>query len=353
VARTSIEHVTAEELDAKLRPLLDELGKLKGRVTVLETPPPIKPGLQLVPSGPITTSSPGQIIERRWIRVENGVGVDVRHTDVVIRDCWIDHRGSGDGIQGMGATGLKLYDVRVHKQDAPERGPLTNPSSGLAVRSSPDVHLDRVLISDFTTGISATRSPRLLAEQVLVRDPRGGAAVSLEASDEYKIERSYLFSDRDRAWNNSVFISRDSSRGFLLDTLINGCNAPSGRCVVITTTEQGSSEGCQVIGCDALGWSAGAFFVGGNVTGALFLRCRARDSYRPCGAGRGEPPSNSLLYAVLPSASGVQVEEGQHFNLVNPDNLFWDRARLLAEQSEEVDFVPLAPLELAGGVFDL
>jgi hypothetical protein len=177
-------------------------------------------------------------------------------------------------------------------------------------------------------------------------------------SHEYRVERCYFKSDLDVAHNEDIFSSYDSSRGLLTDTLIDGCNSPTGWCVLIETSAEGVSEGCQTIRVDALNWSTGAFAAYDNARDVLFLRCRARDSHRPCGGGRGEPRSNSLTYGAgpgLPAVGPVNVrfEECEHHGLINPGNMFWDKNRMLSAVTREVDFVPLSPVLLTGGVFDL
>jgi hypothetical protein len=79
------------------------------------------PVADLVPSGTVTTTAHGQVIE--GLRFTGSVAINVRHDDVIIRDCYVDWRPTASGqyairSQTHPTTGLRpanteIYNVEV------------------------------------------------------------------------------------------------------------------------------------------------------------------------------------------------------------------------------------------------
>ena len=79
------------------------------------------PTIRLAPSGPVTSTADGQIIEDLDISSNAGNGITVMHHSVTVRNCRIRHAG-GHGLRAEGVAGLRLHDLEIDHTGAPPAG---------------------------------------------------------------------------------------------------------------------------------------------------------------------------------------------------------------------------------------
>src|SRR5215468_677005 len=77
--------------------------------------------IRLVPSGPVISRGPGDVIENLDIDARFGNGITVLHRHVAVRNCRVRH-GEGHGVHAMDAGGLVLQDLEIDHVGAPPSG---------------------------------------------------------------------------------------------------------------------------------------------------------------------------------------------------------------------------------------
>src|SRR5689334_13306490 len=77
--------------------------------------------IRLVPSGPVISRGPGDVIENLDIDARFGNGITVLHRHVTVRNCRVRH-GQGHGVHATDADGLVLEDLEINHVGAPPSG---------------------------------------------------------------------------------------------------------------------------------------------------------------------------------------------------------------------------------------
>lgn len=289
-------------------------------------------------SGPIAVGATDQVIEDVSIDAVAGrpaiLGTNAAR--LTIRRCRIRHPVGTAGVYLRDCPGTTIEDCVFSVPNAPEAGPLERETNAVSIMRSPDCLVRRIYLRDCSTGVYATDSPHLRIEHITGENQRGpfprGMLVQFNRSANSMLEDFFATNDvriSNTEDNVSIFFSDNCviRRG-----CIDGNNSPSGVCVMFQDSHGGLCEDV-----DAVRFSNGAFsaYPGRNVT---FLRCRARDSYRP--TPRGEPQSNSLIFAASPGSADVRVRGCAYFAHVNPRNLLWDPRHFTEIDLSEIDFTP-------------
>jgi Right handed beta helix region len=325
-------------------PQSDEANQTPGRVAALP----------LVPSGPVTSRTDGQVIENLDVDARAGDAVTVVHQNVTVRNCRIRHAG-GHGVNATGATGLVLQDIEIDHVGAPPSG--VGPSqlrNNVNLESCPNTTIARVKASRGSSNIYGESSEGARMRFLELHDARGpmprGQNVQLNQSPNSVVE-DFSGENGPTSWtedNVSVFRSNGCvvRRG-----LVHYNNSPTGDGVMI----EGSFD-CLVEDVDAVQQGNGAFAAvpesDAGSGGCSFLRCRTRATYNTKRDGRAAPSSNGVSIYTLISPGGQKhtVTDCHYDALANPRNLLWDEAAVNAGWSfTPRAFSPRNPIRLVFG----
>jgi hypothetical protein len=258
---------------------------------------------------------------------------------IVIRRCRFRHGAGSAGIELRNCAGASIEDCTFEVTDAPPTGPLAAETNAVVFSSSPDGLVRRVLVRDCSTGILGLRSPHLRVAHLTGINQRGpfprGALVQFARCEKSQLENFYARNDINVAHTEDNVSVWRSDGCTIRRGLIAGNNSPSGMGVMFEHSNEGLCEDV-----DVSRFSNGAFaaYPGRDI---IFRRCRARDSYRP--TPRGEPKSNSVVFAASPEAERVRVIDCSYFAHVNPKNVVWERSRFSTLELALRDFPPAAP----------
>ena len=308
----------------------------------------------LVPSGSVTSTGDGQVIENLDIGAHAGTGITVIHRGVTVRRCRIRHAG-GHGLHAQGAAGLRLEDLEIDHVGAPPVGASSSRDrNNIDLDGCPGAVITRVKASRGSANMYLKRSEGARLNLLELHDARGpeprGQNVQFHRSpgsllEEFSAENGPLSWTED---NISVF---RSDRCIVMHGLVSYNNSPTGDGVMI----EGSS-GCLVEEVDAVQQGNGAFAAvpqGDTACGdCTFRRCRTRDSYNAPRDGRAAPSSNGLSFYTRISAGAKKhtITDCCYDALANPRNLIWDAGAVNPGWSISPQvFVARSPIRLVFG----
>ena len=308
----------------------------------------------LVASGPVTSSSDGQIIENMDINSSFRNGVTVVHQNVTVRNCRIRHVGA-HGVHAEGVAGLVLQNLEIDHVGASYSG--VGPSenrNNINLESCPNTIICLVKASRGSTNVYAVHSEGTRMSFVELHDARGpmprGQNVQLNASPNSTVE-DFSAENSSYSWTEDNISVFRSDRCVLRRGLVSYNNSPTGDGVMI----EGSSD-CVTEDVDAVQQGNGAFAAvpqgEAGCGGCAFIRCRTRESYNAPRDGRPAPSSNSLsIYTrISPGARKHTIADCQYDALANPRNLIWDlRAVNPGWSFKHRPFAPRIPIRLAFG----
>ena len=248
------------------------------------------PRCDLTPSPPVTVAQDRQVVENLWITSTAGPAVVVQgHQGVVIRNCVIHHAG-GPGIDFAAADNLRIEDVSIINDDAPERG--ANPSESLINihgYQSTGVIIQRAKLERGSSGIYLLESPGAHLSFLEGHDFRGpfprGQLVQLDKSPDAIVEDFSAENPPDTSFPEDVISVYQSARATVRRGLIDGNNSTAGVGVMFELSGGEEVGLCEDV--DAIHQGNGAFsaYPGIDVT---FRTTRMRDNI--CSdQGRGLP----------------------------------------------------------------
>jgi Right handed beta helix region len=300
----------------------------------------------LRPSRPLVVSTDDEVIENLDIVADEGVpGIRAEGIKgLTVRNCRIRHSVGSHGINLSSCAAALIENCELIVPDAPASGPLARATNAIQLYRSPDTVIRKIRLRDCSTGIYGIESPRLKVSEIEGYNQRGpfprGALVQFNRCAGSELENFYARNDIAVAFtedNVSVF---ESPNCRVKQGLIDGNNSPSGTGVMFEKSDDGICADVDVIHFSS------AAFAAYPAKRVLFLRCNARDSYRP--TPRGEPGSKSLVFAVSPESADIRVSQSLYFAHANPANIIWDKTRLVEDDLKYQDFVPRPPLRLVG-----
>lgn len=296
----------------------------------------------LTPSGPITVTANGQVVENKLITANGAIGITVNgFSNVIIRN--VEIRVSGrHGIDVSSATALTIDTVKI-----------VNTSSGVPLPSEQNcidifggsVNITRAYLEGCSTGIYAVQSPGVQAHFIEGHNFRGpfprGQLFQANNSDDCLLEDFSAVNVSPKMWTEDNVSIYQSDGCIVRRGLLDGNNSPSGVGVMFEDAVEGLGQDI-----DAVRMGNGAFFAypGTNIT---YQRTRAKNNI--CGSqdGRGTPSSNALLWGVEPSSTGIQILASQYFNACNQFNISWDDSAIDVREITNADFTPRAPIVLS------
>lgn len=308
-------------------------------------------GLCLIPSGAVSSSADGQVIENLDILAARGNALTILHKNVTVTNCRIRH-AEGHGIHAQYADNLLLQNLEIERvEGAPKTGP-KDFDNNIDLNECENAKVVRVKASRGSSNLYLERSPGLRLTLLEMHDARGpfprGQNIQLNQCPGSLLE-DFSAENGPSSWtedNVSVYRSDGCSvrRG-----LVSYNNSPTGDGVML----EGSSN-CLVEDVDAVQQGNGAFAavpegkVGSG--GCVFLRCRTRQSYNTRRDGRDAPSSNGVSFYVEISAGAQKhtIADCCYDHIANPRNLIWNTKALNPGWSfTRRPFVPLSPLRLA------
>jgi hypothetical protein len=316
----------------------------------------------------VTFAANNEVIENKHIVISNKDGVVAQgKSGCVLRNCLIEHTGTGYAMRIQDSPGFTLDSCRVLKDDAPATGYLPSERNGVFINRSSDFTAYRVHVADFSACFYIVASPRFHGSYIQMENPRGpgpnrvgsanyqpgipdgsrGQAIQFNNSPDYLLEDFSIFADPEVCWSEDLVSSYDSPRGILRRGRIHGGNSPTGWGIMIETSVTGVTGQNRNEDIDITGWCTGAAAAYDAATGVVFLRVRVRDSTLVCGSDRGNPTSGSLTFASGPGTSGTQIDDCNHFNLANPGNMYWQAANFALRDSTSSDFTARDYIALA------
>jgi len=343
--------VPASRLITMCPSILAETRHLPVGLSARRTRPPLT---LLVPSGPITSTADGQIIQNLDIDTNSGNAVNVLHRGVTVRNCRIRHAG-GHGLHAEGAIGLLLQDLEIEHVGAPVFG--VGPSAdrnNLNLDGCSGATVTHVKASRGSANIYVVASAGLRLNFLELHDARGptprGQNVQFDRSPHSVLE-DFSAENSTTSWtedNVSVF---RSDCCIIRRGLVSYNNSPTGDGVMV----EGSSD-CVVEDVDAVQQGNGAFAATPQdeeeCGGCTFRRCRTRETYNSSRDGRPAPSSGGLsFYTRISAGARKHTITACHYDaLANPKNLVWD----LRAVNEDLSFThrrfdPRGPVRLAFG----
>lgn len=333
----------------------------------------VSPGASLTPSGPVTVTSSGQVVQNLDITA-TGTGNGVRvngFSDVVVRNCRVRH-ATGRGIYATSAARLLVEDVDIRCTSAPAAG--QNPNSNMnniELASTSDAIIRRVRLRDGSSGIYAVSSHRVRFSFIEGYNHRGpfprGQVVQFNQCTSPVLEDFSCVNQGNVAWTEDNVNCYGCTTPAVRRGFIRGNNSPSGQGVIVENTAGGS--GGIIEDVDVVYWGNGAFMADGDSSGVQFWRCRARDGidnapnnsfgdpdYQgnpiPDWAGfvgslnRGLPSSGSEpFFAYLVAQPNIEFHQCQHWNRPRA-GVAWDQNLMSVREFAEVNFAPRAPIVL-------
>lgn len=284
--------------------------------------------IRLAPSGPVTSTADGQIIEDLDISSNAGNGITVMHHSVTVRNCRIRHAG-GHGLRAEGVAGLRLHDLEIDHTGAPPAG--VGPSedcNNVDLEGCPGTVITRVKASRGSSNIYVLRSERTHLRFLELHDARGpmprGQNLQLNGSP-HSVLQDFSAENSSTSWTEDNISVFRSDLCILQRGLVSYNNSPTGDGVMI----EGSSY-CLVEDVDAVQQGNGAFAAVPQgeawCGGCTFRRCRTRETYNSRRDGRAAPSSDGLsFYTRISAGSPKHTISACHYDvLANPSNLIWD-----------------------------
>lgn len=305
--------------------------------------PTVEP-CSLAESGPLASTSNGQIIENLRVESTSGDAISITHHGVVVRNVWVQHAG-GLGIAIKGAADVTLENVHVRYASAPASGANASSShNNIECNGSPGLRVQNAKLEQGSSGIYLVNCDDSHLQFIEGHDFRGpfprGQLVQWNSSDRGMLE-DFSCVNPPGSWpedNVNVYKSNDATirRGF-----IDGNNSPSGVGVIF---DGGTSTGL-VEDVDAVRMGNGCFSAYAGENDVTFRRTRCRSNICESQDGRGAPKSNALMWAGSPDLSELRIEDSSYWDSCN-GNLVWPAASFELVELEEVDYTERAPLAL-------
>lgn len=295
------------------------------------------PACTLASSGPLSSTSDGEVIENLHIRATEGTALLITHSDVVIRNVWVEHAG-GVGIRVANAEDVHIENVLVEHTGAPVSGP--NPSSELnnieAYRAS-SFSVDGARLIRGSSGIYLQESPESELRNIEGHDFRGpfprGQVVQWNGSDDGLLD-GFSVESLSSSWPEDNVNVYQSTNVTIRNGLIDGNNAPNGVGVIF---DGGTATGL-VEDVDAVNMGNGCFSAYAGADGSVFRRTRCRDNICTGQDGREPPASDSLMWAGSPGLSSLRIEDSTYFNACNSGNIVWPQDSFELAELEEAEF---------------
>lgn len=315
-------------------------------------------------SGPIVVIENNQRIENLHIRTSNQHGIEINgFTGVVISNCIIEYTGAYVGIKFSNADNLTIENCSIKYTDAPSSGPLPDATRNcIEGFNSQNLGITHVKVEDGSTGIRLDQCDESVLTYIEGHNMRGpfprGQLVQYDKCIGGLLENFSVINDREIAWTEDNISIYKSAGQQIKKGLIVGNNSPRGVGVMF---EDQNTEGARggigglVEDVDFLEMGNGVASSvegSGNVT---FNRLRAKEIIcGELGQNRGQPASNSLIFAGFETTGGNKITDCLVYESCNPTNIIWPEYSFeVLDYRDDIDFEPREPIVLNFDCSDL
>jgi hypothetical protein len=303
----------------------------------------------LAPSGPVTASFDGQVIESLRITGAPCVTVNGR-AHVIVRNIECHHSG-GVGIAVMGgAHGTRVENVNVIYDGAPPSGPNPNWTHyNILCQDSNDVTITYARLKRGSSGMWSGNCQRVHARFLEGYDFRGpfprGQLFQVDHSHDAILEDFYALNPINSAWTEDNVNVWRSSRAIIRRGLLDGNNSPSGLGVIIEHDDDLSITAL-VEDVDTIRMGNGSFSAA-HARDVTFRRVRARENI--CGdlGGRGASLSNSLTFASYQNqlSYAIRYYAAEWWASCN-GNIAWDLNTMQVHEFAQANYAQRSPLHI-------
>ncbi|WP_339729821.1 right-handed parallel beta-helix repeat-containing protein [Maribacter stanieri] len=315
-------------------------------------------------SGPIVVTENNQRIENLHIRTSNQHGIEINgFTGVVISNCIIEYTGAYVGIKFAMADNLTIENCSIKYTNAPSSGPLPDATRNcIEGFDTENLGITHVKVEDGSTGIRLDQCDESVLTYIEGHNMRGpfpkGQLVQYDKCIGGLLENFSVINDREIAWTEDNISIYKSAGQQIKKGLIVGNNSPKGVGVMF---EDQNTEGARggigglVEDVDFLEMGNGVASSvegSGNVT---FNRLRAKEIIcGELGQNRGQPASNSLIFAGFETTGGNKITDCLVYESCNPTNIIWPEYSFeVLDYRDDIDFEPREPIVLNFDCSDL
>ncbi|WP_405410847.1 right-handed parallel beta-helix repeat-containing protein [Maribacter sp. Asnod1-A12] len=308
-------------------------------------------------SGPIIVSENNQRIENLYIKATNQHGIEINdYSGVVISNCIIEYTGAYMGIKFSNADNLTIENCYIKYTNAPSTGPLDdytrNCIEGL---DSENLVITNVKVEDGSTGIRLNQCDYSELTYIEGHNMRGpfprGQLVQYDKCIGGLLENFSVINDREIAWTEDNISIYKSGGQQIKKGLIIGNNSPTGVGVMFedqnTDGARGGTGGLvEDVDFLEMGNGVASSVEGsGNVT---FNRLRAKQIIcGDLGQDRGQPGSNSLIFAAFDTSGGNKIIDCIVYESCNPTNIVWPEYNFdVIDYRNDIDFEPRSAIVL-------
>lgn len=275
-----------------------------------------------IPSGfqyttePITSTTPGQVIQNLVIDVSGDQpAINVTSDNVTIKNVLI-RTGAGDGIDVSGDN-ASISNVEVDGPTPVDNGGMDGDgSTGIYSYAVSGLKVDHATFRNTGTGIATNQSPGTTLSNIEGYNMQGpfpgGQLVQFGSSNGSSLTNFYVHNDPNLSHPEDDISVIDSPDTTISRGVVDGDNSPSGVGVMV----EGTSNGTRVSDVDAIHMGDGAFSAYSN--DVTFDRVRSF-SNSAGDQGRGRPLSNGLIFYA--EGSNVSFDDATYTDPGDPDNV--------------------------------
>ncbi|MBT9188730.1 right-handed parallel beta-helix repeat-containing protein [Zobellia russellii] len=311
-------------------------------------------------SGPIVVNEDHQQIENLFIKTSSQHGIEVNnYKGVVISNCIIEYTGAYMGIKFSNADNLTIKNCYVKYTNAPSAGPLEDFTRNcIEGFNSPNLVITNVKVEDGSTGIRLNQCDASELTYIEGHNMRGpyprGQFVQYDKCIGGLLENFSVINDRNVAWTEDNISIYKSAGQEIKKGLIIGNNSPTGVGVLF---EDQNTEGARggyggvVEDVDFLEMGNGVVSSVEGSKNVTFTRIRAKEIIcGELGQGRGNPTSNSLIFAAFGTAENTgnnKIIDCLVYDSCNPTNIVWPEHNFeVIDYRDDIDFEPRSPIVL-------
>ena len=297
----------------------------------------------LAPSGAVTVSRDGQVVENLLITAATGSALTINgHANVIVRNCEIRHC-AGQGITFSNATNVDIHDVIVIDTCAPASGTLPDANrANISGFGSTGVTITRARVTRGSSGIYLNMCPAARLSFIEGHDVRGpfprGQLVQFNRCDGSLLEDFSAENPPSTSWPEDIVSVYYSNFVTVRRGVVDGNNSRTGDGIMFEHSDDGLCEDV-----DSVNQANGCFAAyPGNRD--VFRNTRCKDIVCT-DQGRGAPSSGGLAWAGEPTSTLLRIETSSYQNLCG--GRVWDRTTFSVVDLTAATFTPRPPQRLA------
>lgn len=304
----------------------------------------------LTPSGPVSASRNGQVIEGLRITSTSGNAINVSgYSDVVIKNVEINHSG-GHGIKLTNAPSAWIENVNITYTASPSSGQNPAQHNNIDGYNSANAIVLNARLTRGSTGVYLVSSQGSDLSFIEGYDFRGpfprGQLAQFNSSPDSTLSDFYNVNPIWTSWTEDNVNVYKSSNVTIRRGHIDGNNSPTGVGVMFEPLSVATAGLVEDVDTIRMGnGSFSQYSATTNNIGTIFRRARARENI--CGdlGGRGSSTSNSLMFASANGAQHTRYEQAQYWASCN-GNIAWDKSTMDVAGFTQVNFTMRDPVKM-------